>query len=89
MRLTQQHGTGHAWIIRKYIIDSNAESFLLTNTLTRPLKYLLPREKGFWQDIDNYYSEPPMLLQLPALSGTEDDLLVQMKQFATIAVQSG
>lgn len=54
----------------------------------RPLKYLLPREKGFWQDIDNYYSAPPPLLLLPALSGTQEELLVQMKQFATLAVQS-
>lgn len=53
-----------------------------------PLKYLLPREKGFWQDIDNYYSMPPPLLLLPALSGTQEELLQQMKQFATLAVQS-
>jgi hypothetical protein len=54
----------------------------------RYLKYYLPREYGYWQDVDGYYSNPPKMLELPNLVGTEQEVLDVWNAFTKIALAS-
>jgi len=52
----------------------------------REYKYLLPREHGYWQDVDQYYSQPPNILVLPFLTGTQQQILQQFNHFVSLAI---
>ena len=57
-------------------------------TLDSAYKYLIARDFGFWQDIDDYYGKPPKLLVLPSLSGTETQVYQQFAQLVTLGLAS-
>ncbi|GAA6050270.1 hypothetical protein JCM3770_002763 [Rhodotorula araucariae] len=52
------------------------------DTLT---KVFVSKTQGFWGDIDGYYSEPPPLLTVDHLSGSQDDLQQLFKILLTAA----
>lgn len=59
-----------------------------SSTAYREYKYLLPREHGYWQDVDQYYSRPPRLLVLPFLTGTREQIVQQFNFFTAVSLAS-
>ncbi|GAA6002103.1 hypothetical protein JCM10207_003075 [Rhodosporidiobolus poonsookiae] len=49
------------------------------------VKLWLAKDEGFWTDLDGYYSQPPPLVSIDRLTGSQADLLQLFKIVTTVA----